>query len=170
MQRKVLFNAINRWAIFSVSVDLHYVAPGMMAWWRFEMYNLMLLTSSLLSLIFYSNKRCLFDFNNLTWLIRRPRSGFLFEARGWTFCPVIWHSMSANFMPIFEGFLNFFSIITIFSLASVSSRTHNWQQVFCRILYTNGGALCQEFLAKAVETGTKNRCMIKATHVWKDKI
>ena len=27
-----------------------------------------------------------------------------------------------------------------------------------------GGPLCQAFLAKTVETGTKNRCVIEVTH------
>ena len=44
---------------------------------------------------------------------------------------------------------------------------------FCRILYTNRGSFCQAFLTETMETGTKNRCVIEATHVlrrklWKD--
>ena len=44
-----------------------------------------------------------------------------------------------------------------FSLSCVSSETHT--------LYTNGGPLCQVFLAETVETGTKNHRVIDATHV-----
>ena len=36
---------------------------------------------------------------------------------------------------------------------------------FRRILYTNRGSLCEAFRAEAVETGTRNRCFIEATHV-----
>ena len=54
----------------------------------------------------------------------------------------------------------------IISLACVSSETHNLQRVFRRILYTNGRSLCQAFLAETVETGTKNLCVIEATHVF----
>lgn len=36
---------------------------------RLEMYNLTLLMSSLISLVFHSDKRCVFDFNNMTPLI-----------------------------------------------------------------------------------------------------
>ena len=43
-------------------------------------------------------------------------------------------------------------------------------RVFRRILYTNGGSLCQAFLAEIVETGTKNRCLIEATHVLRRKL
>ena len=39
------------------------------------------------------------------------------------------------------------------------------QGFFRRILYTNGGPLCQKFLAETVKTGTKNRCVIEASHV-----
>ena len=41
-----------------------------------------------------------------------------------------------------------------FSLTCVSRETHNLQCVFHRILYTNGGGLCQALLAETVETGT----------------
>ena len=51
------------------------------------------------------------------------------------------------------------------SLACVSIETHNVQRVFGRILDTNRGSLCQEFLTETVETGTKNRCVNEATHV-----
>ena len=53
----------------------------------------------------------------------------------------------------------------LISLACVSSETHNLQRVFGRILDTNRRSLCQAFLAETVETGTKNRCVIEATHV-----
>ena len=53
----------------------------------------------------------------------------------------------------------------IISLARVSSKTQNLQRVFRRILDTNWGSLCQAFLADTVKTGTKNRCVIEATHV-----
>lgn len=56
---------------FSVSMDLVW---GMMAFWRLEIYNLTLrIMSSLISSVFYSTKRCLFDFNNMTRLIRTRR-------------------------------------------------------------------------------------------------
>lgn len=42
----------------------------MTAFWRLGMYNLTLPMSSLISLVFYSNKRCLFDFKNMTQLMR----------------------------------------------------------------------------------------------------
>ena len=32
------------------------------------------------------------------------------------------------------------------------------------------GSLCQAFLAETVETGTKNRCVIEATHVMRRKL
>ena len=32
------------------------------------------------------------------------------------------------------------------------------------------GSLCQAFLAEAVETGTKNRCVIEATHVCEESL
>ena len=55
---------------------------------------------------------------------------------------------------------------SIFSLSWVSSKTHNLQRIFGRILDTNRGSLCQKFLAETMKTGTKNRCMIEATHVY----
>ena len=42
----------------------------MTAFWRLGMYNLTLPMSSLISLVFYSNKRCLFYFKNMTQLMR----------------------------------------------------------------------------------------------------
>ena len=46
----------------------------MIALWRLEMYNLTLrIMSSLISSVFYSIKRCLFDFNCMTRLIRTRR-------------------------------------------------------------------------------------------------
>ena len=41
---------------------------------------------------------------------------------------------------------------------------------FRRFLYTNWESLCQAFLAESVETGTRNRCVIEATHVLRRKI
>ena len=58
----------------------------------------------------------------------------------------------------------------LISLACVSSETHNLQRVFRRILYRNGGSLCQAFLKETVETGTKNRCVIEATNVLRRKL
>ena len=58
----------------------------------------------------------------------------------------------------------------LFSLACVTSETHNLQRVFRRILYTNERSLCQAFLAETVETGTKNRCVIEATHILRRKL
>ena len=57
--------------------------------------------------------------------------------------------------------------IWIVSLACVSSETHNLQRIFRLILHTNGESLCQAFLAETMETGTKNLCVIEATHVLK---
>ena len=54
----------------------------------------------------------------------------------------------------------------LISLACVSGETHNLQRVFGPILDTNTGSLCQAFLEETVGTGTKNRCVIEATHVW----
>ena len=54
---------------------------------------------------------------------------------------------------------------TIISLTCVSSETQNLQHIVGHILYTNGGSLCQALLAETVESGTKNRCMIKVTHI-----
>ena len=48
--------------------------------------------------------------------------------------------------------------------------SHNLQRVFRRILYRNGGSLCQAFLKETVETGTKNRCVIEATNVLRRKL
>ena len=42
-------------------------------------------------------------------------TGFLFEAGGRTFRPVVSHSKSGTLMPIFEGFLIFFIIIIFFT-------------------------------------------------------
>ena len=78
----------------------------------------------------------------------------------------------------------------LISLACVSSETHNLQRVFhprgggCSPLHkffrkyppeflvvfwdTKGESLCQAFLAETVETGTKNRCVIKATHLQRE--
>ena len=58
----------------------------------------------------------------------------------------------------------------LISLACVSSETYNLQRVFRRVLYRNGGSLCQAFLKENVETGTKNRCVIKAMHVLRRKL
>ena len=55
------------------------------------------------------------------------------------------------------------------SPACVNSETHSLQRVFLRILYTNGGSLCQAFLAKTVETGNKNRSVTEATHALRRK-
>ena len=41
---------------------------GLISWndgYRLEMFNLVILMSSFISLVFYSNHRCLFDFNNM---------------------------------------------------------------------------------------------------------
>ena len=59
---------------------------------------------------------------------------------------------------------------TVISLACVSSETHNLQSVFLRIYDTKGGSLCEAFLAEARETGNKNRCLTKATHVLRRKL
>ena len=37
--------------------------------------------------------------------------------------------------------------------------------VFHCTVYTNGGSLCQAFLAETMETGTKNHFVIEAPHV-----
>ena len=63
------------------------------------------------------------------------------------------------------GFIVHFEVLLI-SLACVSGETHNLQSVFGPILDTNTGSLCQAFLEETVGTGTKNRCVIEATHVW----
>ena len=58
-------------AIFSVSMDLVW---GMIALCRLEIYNFTLgIMSSLISSVFYSTKRCVFDFKNMTRLIRTRR-------------------------------------------------------------------------------------------------
>ena len=44
------------------------------------------------------------------------------------------------------------------------------QPVFLRIYDTKGGSLCEAFLAEARETGNKNRCITKATHVLQRKL
>ena len=43
------------------------------------------------------------------------RPGFSFEAGGWTFRPVVSHSMSSTLIPIFEGFGLFFTVIIFFT-------------------------------------------------------
>ena len=48
-------------------------------------------------------------------------------------------------------------LIVVVSLACVSSKTHNLHSFFV-VLRTQKGSLCQAFLAKTVETGTKNHC------------
>ena len=63
------------------------------------------------------------------------------------------------------GFIVHFEVLLI-SLACVSGETHNLQRVFGPILDTNTVSLCQAFLEETVGTGTKNRCVIEATHVW----
>ena len=50
---------------------------------------------------------------------------------------------------------------TVISLAYVSSETHNLQRVFLRIYDIKRESLCQAFLAETVETGNKNRCVMK---------
>ena len=60
--------------------------------------------------------------------------------------------------------------VSLTSLACISSETHNLQRVFCRIYGTKGESLCQAFLAETVETGTKNRCVIKATNILRRKL
>ena len=40
----------------------------------------------------------------------------------------------------------------------------------CLFCVRNGGSLCQAFLADTVETVTKNRCVIEATHVLQRKL
>jgi len=59
-----------RRAIFSVSMDLVRVMTALR---RLEIYNLTLrLLRSLLSLVFYSSKRCLFDSSNMARLYGHP--------------------------------------------------------------------------------------------------
>ena len=56
------------------------------------------------------------------------------------------------------------------SLSCTSSETHNLQPVFLRIYGTKGGSMCQAFLVETVETGNKNHCVTKATHVLQTKL
>ena len=44
------------------------------------------------------------------------------------------------------------------------------QPVVIRIYDAKGGSLCEAFLAEARETGNKNRCLTKATHVLRRKL
>ena len=44
------------------------------------------------------------------------------------------------------------------------------QPVFLRIYDTKGGSLCEAFLAETRETGNKDRCVTKATHVLRRKL
>ena len=41
---------------------------------------------------------------------------------------------------------------------------------FVVFMTQKGGSLCRTFLAETVETGTKNRCVIEATHVLRRKL
>ena len=61
-------------------------------------------------------------------------------------------------------------IVTAFSLACVSSETHNLQAVFLRIWDTERGSCSQAFLADTVETGNKKRYVTEATHVLRRKL
>ena len=54
--------------------------------------------------------------------------------------------------------------------AYMSVFTHNLQPVFLRLYDTKWGSLCQAFLAEAVETGNKNRCVAEATSVLQRKL
>ena len=56
-----------------------------------------------------------------------------------------------------------------FSLACVSSETHNLEAVFPRIYDTKRDSWCQAFLVETVETGNKNLCVTEATHVLQRK-
>ena len=56
------------------------------------------------------------------------------------------------------------------SLSCASSETHNLQPVFLHIYGTKGGSMCQAFLVETVETGNKNHCVTKATHVLQTKL
>ena len=56
-------------------------------------------------------------------------------------------------------------IIRPLKLHRIISLLRNLQRFFLRVLYRNGGSLCHAFLAETVETRTKNRCVIEATHV-----
>ena len=61
--------------------------------------------------------------------------------------------------------LRFILWIVTFSLTWVSCETHNLQAVFLRIQDTKGWLGSQAFLAETVETGNKNHCKTKATHM-----
>ena len=60
--------------------------------------------------------------------------------------------------------------ITDFGLKQGKSFRKRAPAVYGHLLYTNGGSLCQAFLAETVETGTKNRCVIEALHVLQRKL
>ena len=53
------------------------------------------------------------------------------------------------------------------SLFCVSS---NLQPSFLCIYATKGGSMCQALLVDTIETGNKNRCVTKATHVLQRKL
>ena len=78
----------------------------------------------------------------------------------------------SNFLHVFLFKRSIVSskVLLLVSLFCVSSETHNLETSSLCIYATKGGSMYQALLVETVETGYKNRCVTKATHVLQRKL